>query len=285
MQVKKVSVVIPNYNYARYLNKRIDSIINQSYPIYELIILDDKSNDNSLDVIEKKINKVRVKYPKLKIQIIKNDNNSGKAISQWKKAFEIANGDYVWIAEADDLSRRDFLKVAMEGFSNEKVVLSYTESALINGSGLVIAPNFRWSRDKERTGHFKDNYIKNGVEEIKEIMAIRCTIPNVSAVVFKNDKKNIKYLDEAIKFYQVGDWYFYIKVLEGGAISYNRKAMNLFRIHKGSVTNKSKTSKKHFEEVLEMHDALVKKYDLGDDVKKMIKAEETRIKSKYGIIV
>ena len=49
---KKVSVVVPNYNYANYLKKRLDSIINQTYPIYELIILDDLSTDDSVKKIK-----------------------------------------------------------------------------------------------------------------------------------------------------------------------------------------------------------------------------------------
>ena len=49
---KKVSVVIPNYNYENYIEERIDSILMQTYPIHELIILDDCSTDNSVNKIE-----------------------------------------------------------------------------------------------------------------------------------------------------------------------------------------------------------------------------------------
>ena len=53
--MKKISVIIPNYNYEKYIIERIDSILNQTYPIYELIILDDCSTDKSVDLIENKI--------------------------------------------------------------------------------------------------------------------------------------------------------------------------------------------------------------------------------------
>ena len=52
---KKVSFIIPNYNYEKYIIERIDSILLQTYPIYEIIILDDCSKDNSVEVINKKI--------------------------------------------------------------------------------------------------------------------------------------------------------------------------------------------------------------------------------------
>ena len=51
--IPKISIVLPNYNYARYLDERIQSLLNQTYTDFELIILDDASQDNSIEVIEK----------------------------------------------------------------------------------------------------------------------------------------------------------------------------------------------------------------------------------------
>ena len=75
----------------------------------------------------------------------------------------------MWIAEVDDLSSRNFLTEVMKGFDDPKVVISYAESAIINSFGLMIVPNFRWSRDKEKTGHYKRSYINDGNKEIEEI--------------------------------------------------------------------------------------------------------------------
>ena len=57
--VKKVSVIVPNYNYAKFLRERIDSIIHQTYPVYELIVLDDCSTDNSVEVIENILSEIK----------------------------------------------------------------------------------------------------------------------------------------------------------------------------------------------------------------------------------
>lgn len=274
---KNVSVVIPNYNYEKYIARRIDSVVKQTYPIYELIVLDDCSTDNSVEAIEKKLAEVREKHPEVEISFVKNKINSGKAISQWKKGFELAKGDYVWIAEADDSCSKRFLEEAMKGFDDPEVVLSYTESMLINGAGIMIAPNFRWSRDREKTGHYKKSYIKDGFREVEEIMAIRCTIPNVSAVVFKREDRIMEYLDEAEKFTQVGDWYFYVRILDKGRISYNKKALNRFRIHGGSATNREQN---HFDEVVEMHKFIAIKRNLDEFVTRRMTAEEERIKKK-----
>ncbi len=282
-QSSSVSVILPNYNYGRYLESRLSSILFQTYPISELIILDDASTDNSVKKIESRILKIKKDFPNLKVKFIKNEKNSGKAILQWQKGFELATGDYIWIAEADDLSDKKFLEEVLKPFKKDpEVVLSYTESKIINRFGLMLAPNFRFSRDKEKTGHYKNSYIKDGKQEIEEIMAIRCSIPNVSAVVFRNSPKipYSKYLAEASAFSQVGDWYFYSKILEHGKISYNKKSLNKFRVHKNSKTANSKKDKKHYQEIIELHKLFNQNYKLNETVKQSMKAEEERLASK-----
>lgn len=283
-QNRKVSVIVPNYNYGKYIKKRIDSIRKQTYPIYELIILDDASTDGSAEQLKEMVLDMKVKCPEMRVRFVGNTKNSGKAMVQWKKGFELAEGDFVWIAEADDLSSRRFLEEIMKAFDDPEVVLSYTESMIINSAGLMIAPNFRWSRDKEKTGHYKQSYVKEGCREIEEIMAIRCTIPNVSGVVFRKKAVKLKDLEKAIGFTQVGDWYLYTRVIEGGKISYNRKSLNKFRIHGGSKTAESKKNRKHYEEVLEMHDSFRKRFELSKKVLEAMLAEETRIREKHDII-
>lgn len=282
-EIKRVSVVVPNYNYGRYIKKRIRSILRQTYPIYELIVLDDCSTDGSEEIIKNIVLDLKLKNPELKLKFVPNKKNSGKAIAQWKKGFELAEGDYVWIAEADDLCSRKFLEEAMKGFDDPKVVLSYTESAIINEIGFMMAPNFRWSRDKEKTGHYKKSYIKDGKREIEEIMAIRCTIPNVSAVVFKKDERYLNYLEEALKFSQVGDWYFYVKVLEGGKIAYNENSLNRFRLHNSSKTSESRKSRLHYDEVGGMHKWFLRDFGISNQVEERMRRERSRIVKKHKV--
>ena len=67
-----ISIIVPNYNHAPYLKQRIDSILNQTYQDFELILLDDCSSDKSRDIIESYRTNPHV------TQIVYNDNNSGK---------------------------------------------------------------------------------------------------------------------------------------------------------------------------------------------------------------
>ena len=131
---KKVSVIIPNYNYANFIIERIDSILMQTYPIYELIILDDCSTDNSVEVIEEKIKDIK----DIKVKFIKNEKNSGGVFRQWKKGFDAATGDFIWIAEADDSAENNFVEELIKPFDDPEVVLSYCESARIDGENNLI---------------------------------------------------------------------------------------------------------------------------------------------------
>ena len=80
----------------------------------------------------------------------------------------------------------------------------------------------------------------------------------------------------------MGDWYFYVRVLEDGKIAYNRKSLNRFRVHGGSVTGKSKNGRKHYNEVLQIHNWLREEYTLNNRVVEAIRMEEARIKEKQG---
>ena len=82
---KKVSVIIPNYNYEKFIIERIDSILMQTYPIYEIIILDDCSTDDSVNVINKKIEQINKEYNAMvyyndlfeKVEGLRSNNDEG----------------------------------------------------------------------------------------------------------------------------------------------------------------------------------------------------------------
>ena len=231
---KKVSVIIPNYNYKKYLQERIDSILFQTYPISEIIILDDCSTDDSVNLIEEIISKNKDKN----IRLIKNKTNSGSVFSQWQKGFENATGDFVWIAEADDSCNPKFLENVIKPFDDKDVVISYCESMRMDENNVIqniacrdwnfIISDVRWN----------NSYVKTGEEEIKEALSIMNTIVNVSAVIFRNNnpKRIIDILENAKEYKMSGDWYTYYSILKKGKIAYNSKSLNYFRKHSNSTS-------------------------------------------------
>ena len=96
MKKPLVSVVIPNYNHGKYLRERIDSVLAQSFQDFEIIILDDKSTDDSLSIINEYKDNPHVAH------IIVNEQNTGNPFIQWEHGISLAQGEYIWIAESDD---------------------------------------------------------------------------------------------------------------------------------------------------------------------------------------
>ena len=282
--IKKVSVVIPNYNYANYICDRIDSVVSQKYPIYELIILDDKSPDNSVEVINEKIKELKETHKDLKIKFVLNKENSGNVFKQWAKAFKEASGDYLWIAEADDLCSKYFLGTVMQGFDDDKVVISYAESNAIDENDIVFKDNLRDWIDIFGCGRWSKDYISSGKKELEEVLCINNTIANVSSVVFKNTKKIDfeKYLKEAQNYVLAGDWYFYSMVLLYGDIAYYSKSLNYHRMHSGSVTHTTDNFV-HYNEILKIQENIKKNVTISKDVNKLIEARRKDLRANLCI--
>ncbi len=99
----KVTVVVPNYNHARFLPKRIESILSQTFQDFELILLDDCSTDESRSILSS-----YASDPRVTIEF--NEANSGSTFKQWNKGVRLARGKYVWIAESDDYADERLLE-------------------------------------------------------------------------------------------------------------------------------------------------------------------------------
>lgn len=263
-QNKTVSVILPNYNYGRYLPGRIDEILNQTYPISELIILDDASTDNSVEIIKEKFPEIKKRCPDLKVKILVNKANSGNVFAQWQKGIKLVTSDYIWIAELDDGAMPDLLTTAIKMLEEKDAVLACVGSRFIDDTNRIVL--------KDNLRKIKDRFRRN--------ILVYNTIPNVSAVVFKNQPQLVDFLDEAKEYHLSGDWFFYIKISETGKIVYGRKALNLHRLHSNSVT-KNTDLKKRFLEMQKIHQYILT-HDLADArTKNQIKKLEKTLKHHW----
>ena len=264
---KSVSVVIPNYNYEEFMYQRIYSILHQQVKIDELIILDDCSTDNSRELIDMIVRELE---PYVNIKKVYNEINSGSAFKQWKKGFEMASGDYVWIAEADDYCESKFLKTIMKPLNkHDDIFISYCDTAFIDKDGLKILRSIKPEIDIMNTGHWDKNFINDGIDELNSYSFLNCTIANVSSVLFKNQNYSNFFKDSG-KFKQAGDWLFYVNVMTQGKIAYSQKVLNYYRVHGNNVTSTTK-KQDHLNEITKVHAYLDKKFKLNKTQKRMIK--------------
>ena len=215
-----VSVIVPNYNHARYLEQRLDTVFNQTYQNFEVIILDDKSTDNSLEIIN------RYKDNPHLSQIVVNEQNTGSPFKQWDKGINLAKGELVWIAESDDYNELTFLEELVTEWGKHKdVVVAF--------SNYVQFWDDSYSYYKERA-----TQCFCGKKYIKYRQARGNHLLNASGVIFlKNVYKKVG--KEFMKFRNAGDYMFWTSILNFGSVLKVNKNLTYWRRLPTSVTGTS----------------------------------------------
>ena len=232
--VPKVSVILPNYNYAHHLPQRIASILNQSIPVWEIIFLDDKSSDDSSEVARELLQNCSIRY-----RIVENLENSGSVFAQWQKGVDLAAGDLVWIAEADDWAARDFLKVASAAFVDPHVVVSYTQSNQVSGTGEILSASYLDYVADVDPQRWRKPFVAEGADELANGLSVKNTLPNASGVLFRREvlqRVLRKHMDEIRTYRVAGDWCVYARMAGEGKFAYDPRPLNYHRRHAESVT-------------------------------------------------
>lgn len=236
MKTPLVSVIVPNYNHALFLEERIQSILNQTFQDFELILLDDCSPDNgaSKKIFEKYRDNKHITH------IVYNEHNSGSTFKQWHKGFNLAQGELIWIAESDDSCQSTFLESLINEFlKNEKCVLAWSFSQMINQDGNKIGVILKDSSKITRI---------DGASFVRRYMTVRNVVDNASAALFK--KKVAQRLDkEYMSYIGAGDSLFWILLAREGDVSIIHSPLNFYRRHDKVVTsNKFKDGTNYREE-------------------------------------
>ncbi len=230
-----VSVIIPNYNHGNYLEQRINSILNQSYKDYEIIILDDFSTDQSKEIIESYRNNIKVSH------VVYNTENCGSPFNQWQKGFEYATGELIWIAESDDFASNTLLEKLVSNINKSKeIVLSYTGTINIDSQNSIIGEN-TWASQLV-VNRWKYDFITDEKNKIYPYLSFRNIIPNASAVLFKKSAINDFDFNKINKLKYAGDWMFWIHIFSKGEIAFNSEFLNFQRHHSASTTSKKSLS-------------------------------------------
>ena len=280
-----VSAVIPNYNYQAYIGERLRSVFDQSYPLREVVVLDDASPDDSLTVIS-----ATAAAAKRSIKLHVNARNSGSPFPQWRKGVELARGDYVWIAEADDLATPDFVMRLVDRMRRAGSVLGFTDSAQIDETGANVSLSYRPYVNQIEPGAFDLAFDMDGPTFLARYLAVKNVILNVSGVIFRRDALLDAFaaVGDALSDYSVaGDWRLYADLCSrsGSRISYLPDALNIHRRHQASVTH-ALQMEKHLNEIETMHRLIRKMVRISPEVhiaqRKTLTAARAHLKSLQG---
>lgn len=225
-----ISVIVPNYHHSKFLNLRLETIFEQSYQNFELIILDDCSPDESREILSKYSDHPKVSH------CIFNEENSGNTFAQWNKGIKLAKGDYIWIAESDDYSDRKFLEKLIEvHLANREIALAFCQSHRVNSGG-EITGNWITYTSEFNKNPFTGDFVMDGNDFIEKYLIHKNVIPNVSGVLFKSiDLHAISPLVIKPFLKYNADWFYYIQLLCNSNVAFVSESLNFFRFHEKSV--------------------------------------------------
>jgi glycosyltransferase involved in cell wall biosynthesis len=229
MKGPKVSVIIPNYNHASFLRKRLESVLNQTYQDFEVIYLDDASTDDSNEVFAPFATDQR-------IRAFINEVNTGIPGKQWNKGVREAHGEYIWIAESDDYTDEHFLEMMVPQLDAHPTAgLVYCHSWVVDEHDEIIDSYDKHTEDLDHV-RWKRNFFNSGKDELNNYLLYKNTIPNASAVVFrKNIYEEAGYADEWIRY--CGDWLLWVKMLMISDLAFVAWPLNYHRRHVGSMSH------------------------------------------------
>lgn len=250
-----ISVIMPSYNHGKFIEKAINSVLSQTFDDFELIIIDDASNDNSREVI------VELAEKDKRIRVVFHNKNLGIA-KTFNEGIEMACGKYIAFIASDDKWKSDKLQKQVE-------ILMKDENLAVWAEGLVI------DEKDEITGEIFTSWIK--AENMKksgyilEELLQRNFIFGSSFIIKRTNLASIRF-NEKLKF--LNDWEFYVDIAKNYKYYFIPLPLAFYRIHGKNVTFSNR--KKWNEERVKVRLNFLNKY------KKDI-STKTRAQLYYGI--
>jgi len=206
-----VSVITPNYNCSEFISQTIESVIAQTYQNWEMLIIDDCSTDNSIEIIEKYINKDK------RINLLKTKSNSGSPIEPRNIGIKNAKGRFIAFLDSDDLWLPDKLEHQIPLFDNENVAIVYS--------------NYEKMTDE---GERKNRIIK-APERLNFAQLLKSNYIGCLTAMYDVSKSGKVYFCN----FRHEDYVLWLTILRVGYIAINTNTIGaLYRIRKNSITSK-----------------------------------------------
>ncbi|WP_297442907.1 glycoside hydrolase family 99-like domain-containing protein [Acidocella sp.] len=279
--LKSISVAVLNYNYARHLPARLESIFAQTYPVSEVLLLDDASRDHSLTTARETAARAG-----RSLTILENTTNQG-VFAQWRRAAEAATGEYIWLAEADDLAHPTLLaRLAAALDQASAPLLAFADSQAIDDTGAQVMPDY------------KSYYFESGAQALladglwpardfaAHFLTRRNLIPNVSAVLWRRAAllKALEATPDLESWSLAGDWRLYLALLTGqtGEIAYVSAPLNIHRRHAGGITHQLSPAD-HIAEIARAQAFAAQALGLDQNSRKAQAADLARVAERLNI--
>jgi glycosyltransferase involved in cell wall biosynthesis len=234
-----VSVLVPNYNYAGYIGEALQSVLEQSYSNFEIVVCDDGSTDDSVDVVERCAAKDR------RIRLIRKEN--GGAASALNRAYEAAKGDVICILDADDAYYPAKLGAVVDGFRSNEWGLLVHPLMIVDSDGRTIQRKPAFSNFEK--GWIADEVVRRGARwSYMEASAV-CLRRSVAGLIFPIPEKY---------FSTWADAYVCTMAAMIAPVGYIDRTLSTYRLHGSNVSGFSSLDADHGEKAMDGYRRLVR---------------------------
>lgn len=236
-----VSVVVASYNHASYLERRMESLLDQTYQNIEILVIDDCSTDNSVDILRK-----YESHPKVKL--LARKENGGWVVT-FNQGAEMSTGEFILFANCDDECDPTMVERLVKGMrAYPSAGICYCRSLLIDEKGNLLGDDFSGRERAFQVRCATDTLLAKN--EMRRFLLNSCVIPNTSAALIRracfDSAGNIS------SAYRVcSDWLLYFDIAVHCDVAYIAVPLNKFRQHESSITGSAKHRMIH-EEILRL---------------------------------
>lgn len=212
-----VSICIPAYNSARFIERTINSILKQTYDNIEIVVVDDCSSDNTVEAV-RQINDSRIK-------LYTNDTNQGMA-GNWNRSVELTTGEYVKLIPADDIIYSTCIEKSLAVFkAHPEVSMVITGTDLVDNDDNVIGSYMHWSKEG----------IFDGKKIAKTSVMLNNFFGNPVSVLFRRkDFDRTEGFDPVIPY--ILDFDLWLSLSALGKTAFIKEKLNAFRVRRDSNT-------------------------------------------------
>lgn len=246
-----VSVIVASYNHAEFLEQRMDSLINQTYQSIEILVIDDCSTDNSVEILRR-----YEKNPKVRL-IIREQNGGWVAVSN--QGVELSCGEFIIFANCDDACDLQMVERLVAGMlANKTAGISYCRSLMIDENGEKLGDDYSIREKAFRIKCNKDVLITK--KEMSRFLLDSCVIPNLSAALFR--KESLSSVGGLTSDYRVcSDWDLFFRITAHDDVAYTASPLNKFRQHETTIRSSTK-ERVIYEEIMRLLLSQIRLLDL-----------------------
>ena len=236
----QVSIIFTSYNHKEFLEQALNSLLNQTFKDFELIIVDDCSTDGSQDVLKS--------YNDPRIRLFLNEKNSGSYVKSSNYGASKAVAPYMLFAQCDDWAEPTQLETLMNHMLTHNVGVVYSCSNMVDEGGHLLGTDFDCRIQSFKSLCSSDTII--GKKDAMFFLLDSCIIPNLSAALIKKS-----FYDQlgglSDNYLVLADWDFWLRMSLITDFYYIREPLNNFRQHSTTIRSTIKM-KRQLEELFNM---------------------------------